>query len=51
MSQGKQSFLGGAALLTVTMLITTAIGALYKIPGKPAGRAGHELFLCRVQYL
>lgn len=32
MSQGKQSFLGGAALLTVTMLITKAIGALYKIP-------------------
>lgn len=49
MSQGKQSFLGGAALLTVTMLITKAIGALYKIPpGKPAGRAGHELFLRRL---
>ena len=32
MTRGKQSFLGGAALLTVTMLVTKAIGALYKIP-------------------
>ena len=49
MTRGKQSFLGGAALLTVTMLVTKAIGALYKIPlGEPAGRAGHELFLRRL---
>ena len=45
MTRGKQSFLGGAALLTVTMLVTKALGALYKIP---AGRAGHELFLRRL---
>lgn len=32
MARGKQTFLGGAAVLTVTMLITKAIGALYKIP-------------------
>ena len=29
---GKQSFMGGAALLTLTMVITKLIGALYKIP-------------------
>ena len=29
---GKQSFMGGAALLTLTMAITKLIGALYKIP-------------------
>mgnify|MGYP000311461474 CR=1 FL=1 len=32
MSQGKQSFLGGAALLTVTMLITKAIGPCIRSP-------------------
>lgn len=30
--QGEAVILGGAALLTVTMLVTKAIGALYKIP-------------------
>lgn len=29
---GKQSFMGGAALLTLTMVMTKLIGALYKIP-------------------
>ena len=29
---GRQSFMGGAALLTLTMVITKLIGALYKIP-------------------
>lgn len=30
--KNKQSFMGGAALLTVTMVITKLIGALFKIP-------------------
>lgn len=30
--KNKQSFMGGAALLTLTMVITKLIGALYKIP-------------------
>ncbi len=31
-SKSKQSFMGGAALLTLTMVITKLIGALFKIP-------------------
>ena len=45
MTRGKLSFLGVAALLTVTMLVTKAIGALYKIPlGNIIGDEGKAHF-------
>ena len=49
MTRGKQSFLGGAALLTVTMLVTKAIGALYKIPlGNLLDEQGMNLSLIHI---